>query len=1103
MEESIDSQAYVKEETPDNLIYISEHSEQTIYRCLSKRLSQGKFYTFAGPILISLNNEKSSETFSAKTQDAYTEGTAKEPHLYAISARVYKALQESKKNQVISLLGYSGAGKTFAAIHLLDHLAHQAAFDTALFPILHSAMQIIHVMGSISNSDNSESTVCGMIVNLSLDSRFKIAGASIKAKLLDYSLPFTQTGKSYHVLHSLTSASKTQLQSLGLSTCSNFKIFNCQTPTPSESAANSQNFERFIRNLNFLKFTRSDIQEILELLSCVVLLFEINFVGNSFIIAGGEEYTEWTPRHRTAIQRICKHLSVSEDKFLLIFQGLQHKSAVENKVRELARAIYNIAFEWMVFKINSKLKVYSGNLIDKRLQLVKKIQQKDELEKISGVFGIAIVDFPGFHRSTTIGGFCSNLAFECLNLFSADKLIGLLHALNTDKVNMKIISQPLSKELISILMSKEAGLLQSLDIDNFDRYWKDFRTSYKENNFLTPCLNSLLVKYTWGEIEYDIFALRQEALRFIHPSEFNSFFARCSNKLVQKLINTSEFSLSNTFRKDLSLLLEPLISYENSLIYFIKSNKQNLNYAETIRLLRNSLVFPCLFWHWYGYEHWISNKKLMSDLEADCSPSQIVSFINTLLSQTLAEDDFVVGLHYTMFKDQAFKNLMEKSTNEKLKITAGATYKQIPHNLMRKTVRATSSKLLGMPNGLFEYKVYGQMPDLGSGMHEFLDNVADIDEMSFKLENVSHISSRISICSSQSTYKDTLQTVRSKKHFNSLKGSLSNFRLYNHDESVYKIILIQKIWRGFLARRYYKAYLLLNSKAKKIQSLWKAYRAKKKYIDILIKIKKIQKAYKKHYWKKVSAAKVIQKWYKSLPKKKGIEEISSLVSSIKCIENHLDRLSRPIERKSKIPIPKETFKPNILDYSRTLAKQREAKLASEVLPVEKRLELIEMMKNSKLDELRKQKIEQEKTHIKLTPQINKSHEFSNNFLQRQELKSQQMKMKIELEQRKKQSEELSTLTFRPKLKSSKSSKSIERSVQDLHVWAELKKAELSKAQKAKVDEEARSLSPFRMSSTSKKILKQREDKMNLAYKALNEYKDTLMPYWPNKPNLDS
>ena len=181
-------------------------------------------------MLISINSNKTFEEFSAKTRNLYTEAEYSKAHLYSISFKAHEKLKQTSQSQVISLLGYSGGGKTFAAIHLLDHLIHKSKCEF-LFPLLHSSIQLIHVMGSVITNENMESTVCGLVVNLAYDENFTLSSAFIKAKLLDFTLPYSSSGKTYHVLHSLVNASKTQLSSLGLGLITNFKIFANKQPT--------------------------------------------------------------------------------------------------------------------------------------------------------------------------------------------------------------------------------------------------------------------------------------------------------------------------------------------------------------------------------------------------------------------------------------------------------------------------------------------------------------------------------------------------------------------------------------------------------------------------------------------------------------------------------------------------------------------------------------------------------------------------------------------------------------------------------------------------------------------------------------------------------
>ena len=871
-------------------------------------------------------------------------------------------------------------------------------------------------------------------------------------------------------------------------------------------AASCSNFERFMKNLAALNFSRGEIQEILEMLSCVILLFEIKFVGSSFVVAGSGEYTEWAPRHRSALQKLCKLLVVSEERFLEIFQGIQHRGEVENKLRELSRALYSITFEWVVMKVNARLQAYAAGLMKQRLDRCKPVQRKEEQTRITGLYTISLVDFPGFHKIPSLGGFTANLAFECLNLFVADKLVGLLHSLNSDKISMNILSPPISKELVAVLMSKESGLLQSLDLESFDRYWKEFRLSHKDSEYISTSQNSISVKYTWGEIEYDINLLRQQAIKFTHHSEFNTFFNRCSNPLLKRLVNTEPLSISDMFRKDISVLIGPLVSYENSIVYFIKASKQGLEYGETIRVLRNTLVIPSLIWEWYGYRHWVSNASLMANLSAESNNvMQAQRFVSSLLSKILAPGEFLVGLKFSLLKEQAFKKINEKSKESQKKIAgkiAEASFDAFSPKNQIKFVRATSSKILNTTGALFDFTVHGEKPYTESGIHEYLDPMVDINDMSFKKENLSKLSSKLSKSSSTMSIKEPFQTVQSKKHFRTLKSSASNFRLFNYDEHLSSIIAIQGLWRGHRARKYFKAYQLLHSSAIRIQASWKAYKHRQMFVHIREQVCKIQRFCKKILGKKNQAALVIQKWFKN-HQKKIQEEVSRNLSSIASTISDpeypvLHTAKRSLLKPSKTPSDQGTYKPAILNYSRILAKQRETKLGNTDLPVEKRLEKMHLIKKNKIDGLRKSKIEEERENLTMSPNINKSQEFSTSFLQRQELKSQQIKMRRDLEYLKKQAEESSGLTFKPSLCRLKPNRSVERSIKDLHAWAELKKAELSRAQKAKAESEARSLSPFILSNRSKKILQQREKKINENTKIMNEYKDTVLAYWPNQ-----
>ena len=221
----------------------------------------------------------------------------------------------------------------------------------------------------------------------------------------------------------------------------------------------------------------------------------------------------------------------------------------------------------------------------------------------------------------------------------------------------------------------------------------------------------------------------------------------------------------------------------------------------------------------------------MADLPTNPSSNiQVHSFINSLLNKILNPEDFLVGLKYTLLKDNAFKKINEninKDINEKhSKISkdlassiAEASFDAFSPKNTGKNIRAKSSKIISLCDKLFSYNVYGEELHVESGLYEYLDNIANIDEMSFKKDNFSKSSSKLSSNTSTTSLRGDLQTVQSKKHFKTLKSSVSNYKLFNYDDDIQSIITIQKFWKGYKARSYFKAYILLKSKATKIQSL--------------------------------------------------------------------------------------------------------------------------------------------------------------------------------------------------------------------------------------------------------------------------------------------
>ena len=542
----------------DDLVYIKKHSEAAIYETIQKRLAAKVPFTFAGPYLINIHcDERPITFFNKETRELYSaENLNLPPHLYSVSSRAYRALKATQQSQVICLLGHSGAGKTFSAIHITDHLIHMSCRDEVsqklnlnreLFSVIHHGIQILHIMGSVYTPLNEESTCCGIVTELLFDSEFRSAGAKIRARILDSSLPKHQDGKTFHLLHALLCAPRSMLQSLGLNLQPTFKIFDNQDQSLSGSdesfAIEMTVWKRFIECCESLSLSKEELKDILEILAAVIQLYEINFAG---VKSRVPNEIIWTARNRATVQRVCRLLGTTEDKFAETFSHFRTKQECENKMSDLARCLYSMLFNWMVVKINDKLARFSKELVDSRVEHSPERAQtgreaKNVKLQFESLYTISVVDFPGFRDDSSLAAFSANLAVECLHFYCSNRFVELLTALESERVGIKFLQMPRARHIVDLCLSKENGLIKNLNGSpaEFKAYMDDLiesanseTSAYKQ--IIEPCSKSnVILKYTWGNVQFDLKQLRAETSTIYSPHLNYLFLKKCANNVIQ------------------------------------------------------------------------------------------------------------------------------------------------------------------------------------------------------------------------------------------------------------------------------------------------------------------------------------------------------------------------------------------------------------------------------------------------------------------------------------------------------------------------------------------------------------------------------------------
>lgn len=362
-------------------------SESSVYSLLNTLIHTKQSFIYSGPLLINinpgptdknyLNLDKWLQSISKQFLDNKTREilhrnipiTTQKPHMYSFIDYVYNTLMQENKSQTVNMLGSIASGKTFNLIHSLEYLCHIGCNPSQnkkkeIFDNMHKAVQVIHIIGSIFRHNNLESTSCGMKVNVSFNENNYIDNFNIDAKILDLTLPFSSTGRSFSILHAIISGSSNDVKKLLEFTDKPedlvfFRKF-FKTFTKSQHSRFKLNdleiWNKFHSLLNYFLFTKQEILEIIQLLSIVILANELA-VGK---YNGKESNFETLFKifKGPTSRKISTKLGITEEEFLFRTSAYENINQIKDFVSSLMKKCYQCVFEYIKNKIHCYLKLY-------------------------------------------------------------------------------------------------------------------------------------------------------------------------------------------------------------------------------------------------------------------------------------------------------------------------------------------------------------------------------------------------------------------------------------------------------------------------------------------------------------------------------------------------------------------------------------------------------------------------------------------------------------------------------------------------------------------------------------------------------------------------
>ena len=167
-----------------NLIELPSKSKEEIKTYFSFLTTfKNEFYINCGNVLISLNPEPTKNKKIKNTELPYftlnkwCEKTVNTPitqwpcHIYSFTHQVFNAMMKQNKDQVITLTGNIGSGKSFNLNKIIQYLffiSSKNEINKEVYDITIKSIKMMTLLGSVYRDDNMESTSSGFVYHFEI-----------------------------------------------------------------------------------------------------------------------------------------------------------------------------------------------------------------------------------------------------------------------------------------------------------------------------------------------------------------------------------------------------------------------------------------------------------------------------------------------------------------------------------------------------------------------------------------------------------------------------------------------------------------------------------------------------------------------------------------------------------------------------------------------------------------------------------------------------------------------------------------------------------------------------------------------------------------------
>uniref|UniRef100_A0A8B9PER9 Unconventional myosin-Va n=1 Tax=Apteryx owenii TaxID=8824 RepID=A0A8B9PER9_APTOW len=194
----------------NDLTALSYLHEPAVLHNLKVRFIDSKLiYTYCGIVLVAINPYEQLPIYGEDIINAYSGQNMgdMDPHIFAVAEEAYKQMARDERNQSIIVSGESGAGKTVSAKYAMRYFAtvSGSASEANVEEKVLASNPIMESIGNAKTTRNDNSSRFGKYIEIGFDKRYRIIGANMRTYLLEKSRVVFQAEeeRNYHIFYQL------------------------------------------------------------------------------------------------------------------------------------------------------------------------------------------------------------------------------------------------------------------------------------------------------------------------------------------------------------------------------------------------------------------------------------------------------------------------------------------------------------------------------------------------------------------------------------------------------------------------------------------------------------------------------------------------------------------------------------------------------------------------------------------------------------------------------------------------------------------------------------------------------------------------------------